>query len=199
MSTATRSRRAIGMLEKGILGTIAGAAAAIGVVELVLLVGRVVGLTSGPVTLSNVPTSAPLDAGFAGATFEAVSLTVADLSAGGRAFLMGSAALSSLLAIGICAMVVWLCVRVFLGKPFGPVATWGIGGVSILVIACGLGSPLLAGMAAQRATLDLGLAQLPTFLVEVDLAPLGWGMALAVVAAAFEIGQRMQRETDGLV
>ena len=33
----------------------------------------------------------------------------------------------------------------------------------------------------------------------VDLAPLAWGFALAVVAAAFEIGQRLQRETEGLV
>jgi hypothetical protein len=47
--------------------------------------------------------------------------------------------------------------------------------------------------------LDLESAGLPGFEMTVDLAPLGWGFALAVVAGAFEIGQRLQRDTEGLV
>lgn len=199
MAITTRSRRAVGMLEKGILGVTAGAAAAVGIVDTVFFVMRVAGLGSGPVELTGVPTSGPQSAGFAGATFDSVTLTVAELSAGGRAFLMGAAALSWLLVIGICATLAWLSLRVFLGKPFGAVATWGIGGVAILVFFAGIGGPLLHGMAVQRAVLGLGVEQLPTFLVEVDLAPLGWALALAVVAGAFEIGQRLQRETEGLV
>ena len=201
MTTTLQSRtnRALGLAEKTILGVIAGAAAAIGVVEIVLLVGKLARLASGPVVLTDVSTSGPLDAGFAGATFDAVTLTVPDLSAGGRAFLMGAAVLSWLVVFGICAVLVWLCVRVFLGKPFGAFATWGIGAVAILVIVSGRGTPLLSGMAAQRAALALNVEQLPVFLVEVDLAPLAWGFALAVVAAAFQLGQRLQRDTEGLV
>ncbi|MBG6054881.1 hypothetical protein IWX81_001292 [Salinibacterium sp. CAN_S4] len=199
MSTLTSGTRAGQLAEKVILGMIAGGAAAIGVVDTVFLVGRIIRLASGPAELTGVPTTKPLDAGFASATFDTVTLTVAELSAGGRAFLIGAAVLTWLLVIGICAVVAWLCVRVFHGKPFGAAATWGIGAVSLLVILSGLGTPTLNGMAAQRALVGLDLEQFPMFLVTVDLAPLGWGLALAVVAGAFEIGQRMQRETGGLV
>ena len=37
------------------------------------------------------------------------------------------------------------------------------------------------------------------FGLNLDLAPLAWGMALIVVAGAFELGQRLQRDTEGLV
>ena len=199
MTLQTRANGALSLVEKTILGVIAGAAAAIGVVEIVLLIGRIAGLASGPVELTGVPTTGPLDAGFAGATFDTVTLTLADLSAGGRAFLIGAAVLSWLVVFGICVVLVWLCIRVFLGKPFGAFATWGIGVVAILVVLSGMGTPLLTGMAAQRAALALNVDELPIFLVEVDLAPLAWGFALAVVAAAFQLGQRLQRDTDGLV
>lgn len=197
--TSGRAARAAGLAEKTILGFIAGAAAAVGVVSIVALVLRVVAVLSGPVTVAGVPTSEPIDAGFGGATFDHVSITTDTLSDDGRLYLIAAAALSCLLALGICAVVAVLCVRIFLGRPFGPVITWGIAVVAILVFLAGLGVPTLEGMAAQQLAIQLDLDQLPVFLVQVDLAPLAWGFALAVVAAAFEIGQRLQRETEGLV
>jgi len=194
----TRTNRALGLAEKTILGFIAGVASALGIVEIVFLIQRVVGLASGPVTLTGVPTSEPRDAGFADATFDAVTLTV-DLSTGGRAALIAAAVLASLLTVGICAAVVWLCVRVFVGKPFVRSATWAIAAVSILVIIAALGGPALSGVAHAEAAHALGTDDLPMFLVTVDPAPIGWAFALAVVAAAFEIGQRMQRDTESLV
>jgi hypothetical protein len=194
----TRSSRALGLAEKTILGFIAGIAGALGVVEIVFLVQRIVGLAVGPVTLTGVPTAEPLDAGFADATFDAVTLTT-DLSTGGRAAMIAAAVLASLLTIGICAAVIWLCVRVFVGKPFVRSATWAIAAVSILVIVAALGVPAVLGVAHAEAALALGTDELPMFLVTVDPAPIGWAFALAVVAAAFEIGQRMQRDTESLV
>lgn len=196
--TPSRAQRAANLAEKAILGFIAGAAAAIGIVQLVFLVVRLADLTAGPVTLSGVPTAEPLDAGFAGATFDAVTLTT-ELSAGGRAALMASAALATLLTVGICAVVAWLCLRVFVGRPFVRSATWGIAVVAILVIAAGLGVPALLGVAHAEAAAAVGSDLLPVFLVEIDPAPLGWAFALAVVGAAFEIGQRLQRDQEGLV
>jgi len=35
--------------------------------------------------------------------------------------------------------------------------------------------------------------------VQADLAPIGFGLALLIVACAFEYGERLTRETDGLV
>ena len=198
--TTTPSRvRTIELIEKFTLGATAGGATAIGMVESVWDVGRIIRLASGPVVLTNVPTNAPLDAGFANATFDTVTLTIADPYAGIRVLLMGAVALTWLLVVGICAVLAWLCTRVFLGKPFGVVATWGTGAVSLLVLASGLGTPMLNGMAAQRIAFTLGLKELPHLAFTVDLAPVGWALALAVVSAVFQIGQRMQRETDGLV
>jgi hypothetical protein len=37
------------------------------------------------------------------------------------------------------------------------------------------------------------------FLLEFDLSAVGWGFALALVAGAFSIGARLQRDTEGLV
>jgi len=199
MSSPTRESRALGLIEKTILGVIAGVAAAVAIIDSVMLVIRVAGLTTGPVTLTDVPTSEPQNAGFANATFDTVTLTVADLPADGRGFLIGAAVLSWLVVVGICATLAWLCIRVFLGRPFGAFATWGIGVVAILVITSGMGTPVLTGLAAASAAANLGLDELPFFLVELDPAPLAWGFALAVVATAFQLGQRLQRDTEGLV
>lgn len=198
-TSSTRARRAAGLAEKTILGVIAGAAAAIGVLELVFLVQRIAAAASGPVTLTGVPLAAAQDAGIPGATFDTVTLTVDDLSGGGRAALIGALLVSSLLTVGICAVVAWLCLRVFVGRPFVRSATWGIGVVAILVIAAALGAPALHGVANAEAAAVLDSEALPVFLVAIDPAPIGWGFALAVVAGAFELGQRLQRDAEGLV
>ena len=209
MTLQTRQSRAIGLIEKTILGLVAGAAAAIGVVEAVLLIGRVNGLaTDAPVTVAGIPlqnATAPDLATLphvAAAQYESIALTVEGLPASVRGALITAALLAALVSIGICAVLAWLCLRVFVGRPFVASATWGIGIVAILVIVCGLGSALASSIANAEtvAFLGLGVEQgLLDFQVTLDLAPLGWGLALAVVAGAFEIGQRMQRDTDGLI
>ena len=37
------------------------------------------------------------------------------------------------------------------------------------------------------------------FMLNLDAAPVGWAFGLALVAGAFQIGTRLQRETDLLV
>jgi len=205
MAVAERAARAAGLAEKTILGVIAGAAAAVGIVELVLLVPRIVGLvTDAEVTLLGVPLQRPVEAAFSSpavvaATSGTVDLTVVGLPGGARAALVGAAVMGSLLSIGIAAVLVWLCLRVFIGRPFVRSAAWGIGAVAILVMVVGMVVPLLTGVANAEAAAALDLGELPPLLVGVDLAPIAWGFALAVVAAAFELGQRLQRDTDGLV
>lgn len=198
------------MLEKTVLGMITGGALAIAATEAVFLVRRqLVGLASdSPTTVSGMTLQdAPADrvaeasALITSAQYENVAITVESLPAEARGYLMAAAILSSLLVIGICGVVAWLCVRVFVGRPFVRSATWGIGAASILVILAALGTPFLTGLAHAEIveSLNLEAAGLPLFMLELDLAPLGWGLALAVVAGAFELGQRMQRDTEGLV
>jgi hypothetical protein len=208
MSTRTPVRPAQ-LVEKTILGFIAGAAAAIGVTEAIILARRIVSLANDTVTTVSGMTIDDIAAdGVAAASdvvtsaqYEGLTITVESLPVEARGYLMAAAAVSSLLAIGICVVVAWLCVRVFVGRPFVRSATWGIGAVSMLVILAGLGTPLFTGIAHAEIVEHLGLedAGLPPFMLNVDLAPLGWGLALAVVAGAFELGQRMQRDSEGLV
>lgn len=203
--TDTTTTRRLKLAEKAILGFIAGVAGSIAVLEVIFLAVRVTGIVGDPTTtLTNAFLNEPLEAAFASpavvsATADAVTLVVEGAPPGTRAALVGAAILTSLLTIGICAVVAWLCLRVFVGRPFVRSATWGIAVVAILVLLAGLGAPTLSGIANAEAAVALGLDELAPFLVTLDLAPLGWCFALAVVAGAFEIGQRLQRDSEGLV
>ena len=199
------STRVAHLAEKVILGLIAGIAVVIGVLEIVFASLRVGDLLANPdVTLRDTFLDEPLDLlsasdAVVSTTVTQVDVVVTGLAVGDRVYLIAATLLSSLLTLGICAVVIWLCVRVFLGRPFVRSVTWGIGVVAILVIVAGLGVPTLTATGYAEAALVLGIDELAPFVVEVDPAPLGWGMALAVVAGAFEIGQRMQRDAEGLV
>lgn len=201
----TRTHRALGLAEKTILGVIAGGAAAIAVIDLVLLVQRIVDLvTPGATVLPEATLAQPLEPTFGapevtGAVAPTVDLTVGALPGGAIVALVAAAILTSLLTIGICLVVAWLCLRVFLGKPFERSATWGIGAAAILVLLGGLGGPLLTAIAYAETASAFDITELAPFMVEIDLSPLGWTFALAVVAGAFELGQRMQRDTESLV
>lgn len=202
----THAHRTLGLVEKTILGFIAGAAAAIGVVETVFLVQRIVGLVADETTtLPGVPLLGPLPAdlgaapALVSAEYDTVTLVVDGLPAGARAALVAAAVLGSLLTVGICAVVAWLCLRVFVGRPFVRSATWGIGIVSILIVLVTLARPTLLGVAHAEAAALTGLDALPDFLVAFDPTPLGWAFALAVVGGAFELGQRFQRDSEALI
>ena len=202
---AQTTRRVATLLEKSILGFIAGASAAVGVLETVFLVRQIADLVgSDPTTLTGVTLAEPVpaevggSAGVVSAEYDTVTLVIAGLPDGPRAALIAAAALTSLLTIGICAVLAWLCLRVFVGKPFVRSATLGIGGIAILILLAGLGAPFLRGIASTEAVIQVG-ADDALLIADVDLAPLGWAFALLVIVAAFEIGQRLQRDAEGLV
>ena len=209
MGATTTTRRALGLtlglVEKTILGCIAGAAAAVGIVTLVFLAQRIVELAVGTeTTLFDVVLAEPLAPAFdspavVAASADTATLTVVGLPDAARGALIGAAVAGSLVTIGVCTVLAWLCLRVFVGRPFVRSASWGIGVVAVLVLVSGLGVPLLTGIAHAETGLALGLDELAPFSVKIDLAPIGWCFALAVVGAAFEIGQRLQRDTEGLV
>lgn len=198
-----RTRRAATVAEKATLGFIAGAAVAVAVVSTIFAVGHIVDLvTGGPATLRDAVLADAVDVELSGAlagTADTVDFTVASLPDGATAALVGAAAIGAALTIGVCGVVALLCVRILLGRPFVRSATWGIAVVAILVLLAALGRPLLTGVAHAEAAAGLGLDALAPFAVELDPAPLGWSFALTVVAGAFEIGQRLQRDAEGLV
>lgn len=209
MTSQTRHGRTLALIEKTILGFVAGASVAIGIIEIVLVTARTVRLATAPsntvngIVLKDVGAPAYTSGSdlVTAATFDTLTLTIEGLPPVARGYLIAAALASSAVIIGICAVLAWLCLRVFVGRPFVRSATWGIGIVAILVLAGGLGSSVLTGIAHAEIALFLDLAEdaLPILLIPLDLAPLGWSVALAVVAGAFELGQRMQRDTEALV
>jgi hypothetical protein len=101
----------------------------------------------------------------------------------------------------IALSVSYLAFALLRGRPFARSAVWTIG-----VAACALGglgtvAQFASGLANMSAITeiagydDAGLQ----FATVFDLTPLFAGGALIVVAGAFELGRRLQRDTAGLV
>lgn len=208
MTETQRTARAANLMEKTIMGFIAGAAAAIALIDVVGIVARSVStMTADPVPVSGMALADPsaeriADApSVADASVDSVTLSVEGISTSPRVLLVIADALGVIGVISLCIVVAWLCVRVFIGRPFTKAATWGIATASLMVMVGGLLSQAVRANAHFEITSELGLEAvgLAGFEMSIDLAPLGWGFALAVIAGAFEIGQRMQRDTEGLV
>lgn len=209
MTEAPTATRAASMVEKTVLGVIAGAAGAIAVVDLVgvgirsavLVTSAAITIPSMPLRSVDAPAVLAASSNISEAQYDTVTLTTVGLSLSPRLLLAIADGLAVLGPIALCIAVAWLCVRLFIGRPFGTAATWGIGIAALAVMAGGLLSQAVRANAFSEiaSELDLASAGVPTFEMSIDLAPLGWAFALAVVAGAFEIGQRLQRDTEGLV
>lgn len=209
MTEAKIATRAATLVEKTVLGIVAGAAAAIAVVDLIgigirsafLLTSAAITIPSMPLRSVDAPAALAASPAISEAHYDTVTITAEGLSLSPRLLLTIADGLSILGPIALCVAVAWLCVRLFVGRPFGTAATWGIGAAAIAVMAGGLLSQAVRASAFSEVSQELGLASagVPMFEMSIDLAPLGWGFALAVVAGAFEIGQRLQRDTEGLV
>ncbi|GAA5153499.1 hypothetical protein GCM10025768_23250 [Microbacterium pseudoresistens] len=143
--------------------------------------------------------------GISAAAYDSATVTMTELSAGARWMLLLEASLPALATVGVCAAAWWLGVSLIRARPFRRSMAWTIGVAACLVIAGGLFGQL-AGAIGRAIAVDGIAAADPrahdvfwAFLVQLDLAPLGWGFALALVATAFQVGERMQRDTKGLV
>ncbi|WP_193596968.1 hypothetical protein [Microbacterium sp. YJN-G] len=143
--------------------------------------------------------------GIRSATTAHADVTFESLSAGARWLLLLEGALPALATIGVCAVAWWLGVSLIHGRAFRRTMSTTIGIAACLVAAGGLFGQLLG--AIGRAMIVDGLASadpgvydvFPAFQIDLDLAPLGWGFALALIAMAFAAGTRLQRDTEGLV
>lgn len=111
----------------------------------------------------------------------------------------------TLVVLAISVMVLLLCLKLLRRRPFTRSVTWFMGGVGVMLMVGGMVSQLL--IAISRSLLVEGLRYLgppngvtvPDPSWTVDLTPIAAGFVLAVIAGAFEIGERMQRDTEGLV
>ena len=157
-----------------------------------------------PVTGGDVPgLSAVPD--ITASAYASADVTFAALPAGVSWLLLLEQALPALAIIGVCIVAWWLGVSLMRARPFRPAMSNAIGVVACLVLAGGVLGQLLGAFGRAMLVDDLAASSSEvtdvfwTFLVELDLAPVGWGFALALVAASFAIGARLQRETELLV
>lgn len=208
MSESQRVTRSLQVAEKAILGFMLVSSAAVALIGIVAVIVRVITtLTAETVTVVGMTLADPAADTIAAApsvtaaSFDSVSVTASGLSTSPRMLLAIADALGTLGMICLCLVVAWLCVCLFAGRPFTKTATWGIGGAAIAVMGGGLGSQAVRANAHFEVAYELHLEAvgLSSFAMSIDLAPLGWGLALAVIASAFEIGQRMQHDTERLV
>lgn len=142
------------------------------------------------------------------AWYDSATLSVAGLPDSARWLFAGQSAVMALSVVGVSLALLWLALRVLRTRPFGRSVTAALVTSALLIIIGGTAAQLLEA-AGRAAVVDhLGPAvtggagsgeSLLAFGLSVDLAPISVGMALAVVALAFQIGARMQRDTEGLV
>jgi hypothetical protein len=208
MNTASRNRVSLG---DGIaLGIIATGAVSVAVASIVAVVRGAFELFSGAATVpmpvvGGEATAVEGVTGVESATYTAADVVFTALPGGVRWLLFAEGALPALATVGVCAMAWWLGVSLMRARPFRPAMATTIGVVACLVIVGGvlgqvLGAIGRAVLVEQLAVDDPAAADVFwIFLLDLNLAPVGWGFALALVAGAFAIGTRLQRDTEGLV
>lgn len=192
------------------LGLIATGAVSVGIAALVAIVQRAIAVFGDSPTIAMPVTGGDVE-GLDGVTdvtaavYTSADVTFTSLPTGVSWMLLLEGALPALATIGVCAIAWWLGVSLIRAKPFRASMPAAIGTVACLVIGGGLFGQLAgawgrAMLVEQLAATDDAVTDVFwTFLLQLDLAPVGWGFALALVAMAFEIGTRLQRETEGLV
>lgn len=165
-------------------------------------------LGNAPVPAFTEKASAIVDAGY-----ETVWLAVSKLPLETRWLLYAETGLPALAMIAISAAVFWLSMMLLRGRPFVRSLTHMAGAAAVVVMIAGVGAQVFAS--AARASVveflnpqvitaggnmtDPSYEGLTGWALNLDLAPVGWALGLALVAAAFELGQRLQKDTEGLV
>lgn len=164
-----------------------------------------------PLANATVPEFTAKSNAIVGAGYESVWLEIAGLPLGARWLLFLETALPALATLTISIAIAWLAIALLRGRPFSRALTNGIGTAAIAVLVGGLGAQIAAAVARESIVSFLdprvitagggasgsheGLASI----LNLSLAPIGWSFGLALVAVAFHIGTRLQRDTEGLV
>ncbi|TKR27510.1 hypothetical protein FA014_00415 [Cellulomonas hominis] len=152
-------------------------------------------LMGAPVELPLGPDGAPL-----AATVDSATLTVSDMPIATHLAAIGAAAVPPLATIGVTVCVLLLCRRMLAGQFFSGTITRLITAVSLLIAGgwvAWFGCSVLASNGVLALVADRALAEQITF--QVSWTPILTSMAVGALAAAFHAGEKLQRDTEGLV
>lgn len=189
-SSATRSDRA----DRAAFAVIAGMAGFLGLLTVVDGVWRTVALASGvgPVDLI-AGGDVPGNTGYiSGAT-----VVSAALSDGVRALLVAASALALLIAAAVYAAIVLFLVVTARGTPFHRSLFPVVLGTGALMAVGGVLAGGLDGLARMMAGGELGAPYETAF--ELHLGPWAFGFVVLAAAYVIRVGQRLQRDAEGLV
>lgn len=201
-----RTRR-MPMAEAITLGLVATGAVSIAVAALTGAASSAIEIFASPVAVDlpvhDVKMPGVADAaGVASAELTQSIVTFETLDAGTRWLLLAEVALPTLATVIVCMTLWWLGYSLIRQRAFRRSMVPVIGTAAVALVAAGMIAPLLGGIARAQAVEQLPASATDTFwtfLVQLDGAPIGWGIALALIASAFEVGRRLQRDAEGLV
>lgn len=170
-----------------------------------------------PVLPEGVEWTPTSGASLVGGGFLQAEASVEGLGMNVRTLLAAGVLVQGLTQLAVTAAVYLLATRLLAGEPFQPAMSHAISLTAAALIAGGLLWQVLFGVgefiAARQVleaggwawTEDLGLEDpsvllpQPRLALTIEFWPILTGMALAAVAAAFRHGERLQRDTAGLV
>lgn len=199
------------------IGTAAILAVIFSVLALVIAAVTIFG--EGPKRVFDMPVASATRPAFlegvtevTGARYTAAFVEVTGLPTGSLWLLYLELALPIVTAIAISVAIASIALALLAGRPFIRSLPAAISVAGLAVMVGGLGTQISAAFARASVVEFLGAREVTggdsgegpsdgfaLLSLGLDLAPVGWAFGLLVVAAAFQIGTRLQRETDLLV
>jgi len=194
MSTATRTTGALDLIVYGVAASLAALAVA------TFRITEILSPEGPAVTVGADAASAALGLSTE-ATVDAVTVRAPDLGAGGRAWMIAAVLLVALASVVVAAALMRVALAVRRGRVFTGGATRASAAIAATLTIAVFAWPIIDGMGRQHALQSLGI-RFET-LSMLDLLPLLpillVAVAAAVLASAFAQGERLQRDTEGLV
>jgi vacuolar-type H+-ATPase subunit I/STV1 len=131
-------------------------------------------------------------------SYRTADITVAGVTAGVRALLVSSMILDAVMHLAVVFGIIMLCVALVRGRPFMRAMVRTLIVISFALVVCGMLGSSLLGFANMEVAHALDRPEFP-MVAELDFTSAIVGIALALVATAFKIGERLQRDTEGLI
>lgn len=194
MAATTQTSGALDLIVYGVAASVAAlAVAAFQITEILS--------TDGPVvTVRGDAASTSLGLA-SGETIDAVVVRAPDLGVGGRVWMIGAVVLATVAAIIVAAALMRVAFAVRRGRVFTGGATRALTVIAGTLTVAVFAWPIVDGMGRQHALQSLGIRfETLSMLDLLPLLPLLLAaVAAAVLAGAFAQGERLQRDTEGLV
>lgn len=197
--------------ERGILAVVGAGALLIGGATLIFGASELIIDAVSGVTHLHLEVDQPLPGGIGGdailvdGAYDGAVVAAEGLSGGVVTLLTVGRAFGLLTTVALAWSVAWLAWKLLRGQPFAASVGNALATAGGALLIGGLLSQGLGGfgswVAIEELLGDVSPEADPFFplVMPIDPAPLGFGLAMLLIAIAFERGRRLQHDTEGLV